>query len=64
MRRKASTALIVDSDSEHTQALFALIASVGFQCTVSNGKVPADLAPSIVFLCLDNPDFDVFGIIS
>jgi two-component system response regulator AtoC len=64
MRRNAPTALIVDSDSEHTQALFALIASVGFQCTVSNGKVPTDLSPSIVFLCLDNPEFDAFGIIS
>lgn len=62
--REAPTALIVDTDTEHSLALSELVASTGFRCSVSDCEVPENLTPSIVFLCLDNPNVNVFELAS
>ena len=62
--RGAPTALIVDTDTEHSVALSDLVTSTGFRCSVSGSEISESLAPSIVFLCLDNPGLNVFELIS
>jgi DNA-binding NtrC family response regulator len=58
------TALIVDTDTDHSLALGDLLESIGFRCSFSNGILPKNMAPSIVFLSLDNSGFNVFELMA
>jgi DNA-binding NtrC family response regulator len=58
MKKEKPQALIVDSDSGHTQSLRSLLESTGFQVQVSDDVIDAASKPCLVFISMDLPGLD------